>query len=126
MALMRWDDEEDKKDEPNIRRIASLQSSWQPSPSGANSAVATNDITNRASGNNIFSQQQAQSGPVDNYLMSEEKAKNDEQRRRREAQIAEARRQAAAQAAYAAQQQAQQAQQTQQSDGNAVVDDTAR
>lgn len=97
MALINWDDEEQKKDElfgvTPIKRVASVQSgAWQPAPSGADSAVATNDVTTPKVNGGIFDQSQVT--PVQgNYLLSAEKAQVDEQKRQRDAQIEEARRQ---------------------------------
>lgn len=104
MALISWDDEEDKKDDSGIQRVASVQSNWQPAASGANTSVATNDVTTTNPGG-IFSQTPNQSQGASSYLLSDEKAQADEARRKRDAQIAEARRQAAARAALIAQQQ---------------------
>lgn len=118
MALINWDDEEQKKKDElfgvtPIKRVASVQSgAWQPAPSGADSAVATNDVTTPKVNGGIFDQQTTPT--QENYLLSDEKAQVDEQKRQRDAQIEEARRQdaarrqaanaqAAAQAAQAAQ-----------------------
>jgi hypothetical protein len=108
MALMQWDDEEKKKDESDIRKIASVQSGWQPSPSGANSDVATDGMTSPGS------------QPQGSYLVSDEKAQVDQRKIQRDAQIAEARRMAAAQAAISQEQQV--TQQPEQQNLTPVVD----
>lgn len=102
MALIRWGDEdEEKKDElfgTPITQVASVQAgSWQPAPSGADSAVATDEITQGG----IFGQQpqqpQQQEQPMQgNYLMSEEKAQVDQRKRQRDAEIEAARQEQAA------------------------------
>lgn len=110
MALLPWDDEDQKKQDElfnatPVKTVASVQSgSWQPAPSGAD-APATQGVAPATDTGGIFDQQPAQT----NYLLSDEKAQVDEQKRQRDAQIAEARRQAAirqAQAHAAAQAQA--------------------
>jgi len=98
MALIKWgDDEEQKKNElfgMPVKTVASVQSgSWQPALSGADSAVATDGI---------FDQPSQPTATQGNYLLSAEKAQVDEQKRQRDAQIAEARRQQAAREANAA------------------------
>ncbi len=105
MALIRWGDEEEK-DEDNlfgspIKTVSSVQSSWQPAPSGADSAVATADIVAPEANRGIFDQRQPQpeAQVQGNYLLSDEKAQVDEEKRQRDAELAEARRQAAARAA---------------------------
>jgi hypothetical protein len=101
MALISWGDEEDKKDElfgtMPVSSVASVQSSWQPAPSGADAPVA--DDEKPQVNNGIFDQQTSQPEAQGNYLVSNEKAQVDQQKRQREAEIAEARRQAAAQEA---------------------------
>jgi hypothetical protein len=77
MALLPWDDEEQKKEDlfnpAPIKSISSLQSgAWQPAPSGADSAVATDGIATREP------EQQ-------NYLLSDEKAQRDEAQRQKQA-----------------------------------------
>ena len=104
MALIKWDDEEDKKKDElygtPVKAVTSVQSgAWQPAPSGAD-APAMGDGTELAQ-NGAVDQQPASQG---NYLLSEEKAQVDEAKRQRDAQIAEARRQAAAQQAAQAMQ----------------------
>jgi len=104
MALLPWDDEEDKKKDElygtPVKAVTSVQSgAWQPAPSGAD-APAMGDGTELAQ-NGAVDQQPASQG---NYLLSEEKAQADEAKRQRDAQIAEARRQAAAQQAAQAMQ----------------------
>lgn len=95
MALINWDDEEQKKKDAlfGVTPIKSVQSgAWQPAPSGADTSVATNDVTASKVNGGIFDQNQVT--PVqENYLLSDEKAQVDEQKRQRDAQIAEARRQ---------------------------------
>lgn len=108
MALLPWNSEDDNKDslfQPQpIKKIASVQSgSWQPAPSGADSASATDDVTQgQPQQGGIFgqtpTQQPAQQSSTP-YLVSQEKAQVDQAKRQRDAQIAEARRQAAAQQA---------------------------
>lgn len=104
MALISWGNEdEDKKDDlfgsPSITQIASVQSgAWQPAPSGADSAVATDDMNDPQQGG-IFGQKQPQQPQPEiqgNYLVSDEKAQIDTQKAQRDAEVAEARRQAAA------------------------------
>ena len=101
MALINWDDEEEKKKDElfnvtPVKQIASVQAgSWQPAPSGADSAVATDDVTQGG----IFGQkpQQVAAAPVqENYLMSEEKAQVDQAKVRRDAEIEQARAEQAA------------------------------
>ncbi len=94
MALLSWDDEEKKKDEltaPGISHIASVQSgAWQPAASGANSAVATDDVTQGG----VFANQPQpvqQQPQQQNYLMSEEKQQADQQKAARDAEIEQAR-----------------------------------
>ncbi len=99
MALLPWDDEEKKKDEltaPGIAHIASVQSgSWQPAPSGADSAAATDDVTQgQPQQGGIFgqsqpAQQQPDSSP--NYLMSDEHTQAVQQKQQRDAEIEQAR-----------------------------------
>ncbi|HJS82648.1 MAG TPA: hypothetical protein VJ742_07405, partial [Nitrososphaera sp.] len=103
MALIRWGDEEEDKDElfgSPIKTVSSVQSSWQPAPSGADSAVATDDMSAPQQGG-VFGQrpqQQPQPEIQGNYLVSDQKAEVDERKRQRDAEIEEARRQAAARA----------------------------
>ncbi len=99
MALIRWDEEEQKQDDlfgaTPLKTVASVQSGWQPAPSGAD-APATQDETPTEVG--IFDQPtaQTQAQGSDNYLLSDQKAQVDAEKRQRDAEIAEARRQAAA------------------------------
>lgn len=101
MALISWDDEEQKKKDelfgtPQVKQVASIQSgSWQPAPSGADTAVATDDVTQGG----VFGQQpkQAALAPAqENYLFSEEKAQTDQAKIQRDAEIEAAREQDAA------------------------------
>lgn len=101
MALINWDDEQKKKDElfsTPIKTIASVQSgAWQPAPSGADSAVASSDAIAPKVDGGIFDQQNDQSQPFQgNYLLSDEKAQIDEQKRKHDAEIELARQQEAA------------------------------
>lgn len=92
MALIKWGDEEDKKDDlfgSPIKQISSVQSgAWQPAPSGADAPAMMGE------------------SDQGNYLLSDEKAKVDEQKRQRDAQIELARQQDAEQARVQAQEQA--------------------
>lgn len=107
MALISWGDEEDQRKDlfgNPIKTVTSVQSgSWQPAPSGADAPAVMEDQPKVNNG--IFDQPQPQSTPQtqDNYLVSDEKAQVDEQKRQRDIQIENARRQAAAQAAAARQ-----------------------
>lgn len=103
MALLSWDDEENKKDELfQGSTVASVQSgAWQPSPSGANApAVAEEDQQDGG----IFNQKPKTTATVEDpgsYLVSDTKAAVDQRRAaQRDAEI-EAARQAAAQRAAA-------------------------
>lgn len=104
MALIRWGDEEKDEEElfqgTPIKTIASVQSTWQPAPSGADAAVATDDVTQGQPQGGIFDQRQPEPTPQpqQRYLFSDEKAEADQQKLQRDAEIAEARRQAAARA----------------------------
>lgn len=105
MALLRWDDEEENKDDllgfTPIKQVASVQSgAWQPAPSGADSPQMLGDGQQQ--------QQPSQDMTETNYLFSEEKAQADAQKQQRDAQIAEARRQDAIRRQAAAELQAQQ------------------
>lgn len=100
MALLPWDSEDDNKDDlfqpQPIKKIASVQSSsWQPAASGADSAVATDDVTqSQPQQGGIFGQTstrqptQQSSTP---YLVSQEKAQVDQAKRQRDAEIEQAR-----------------------------------
>lgn len=105
MALIRWDDEEDKDEELNnpIKTITSVQSgSWQPAPSGANAPAMDGDEPKINNG--IFDQPTAQPQRMqNNYLMSEQKAQVDAQKRQRDIDAENARRAQAAAQAQAAQ-----------------------
>lgn len=104
MALIRWGDEEKDEEElfqgTPIKTIASVQSTWQPAPSGADAAVATDDVTQGQPQGGIFDQRQPEPTPQpqQRYLFSDEKAQADQEKLQRDAEIAEARRQAAARA----------------------------
>lgn len=115
MALMKWDDEEERKRQEEmqgaspIKTIASIQSgAWQPAPSGAD-APAVDDEEPQINGG-IFDQQQAQpqAQESENYIMSDEKAQVDEQKRQRDIEIENARRAEAARQLAAQQMAAQQ------------------
>lgn len=103
MALIRWGDEEEDKDKLNsqIKTVSSVQSSWQPALSGADSAVATDDVVASSPNNGIFDQRrpEPQAQPEQRYLVSDQKAQVDQEKIQRDAEIAEARRQAAQRAA---------------------------
>ena len=108
MALIKWGDDEEQKKRDEllgitpVKTVASVQSgSWQPAPSGAD-APATQDDTKPKVNGGVFDQQQAQPG-LDNYLLSDEHAQAEEQKRKRDAEIEAARQQqiAAQQAANA-------------------------
>lgn len=100
MALLPWNSEDDNKDnlfQPQpIKKIASVQSgSWQPAASGADSAVATDDVTQgQSQQGGIFgqtpTQQPAQQSSTP-YLVSQEKAQVDQAKRQRDAEIEQAR-----------------------------------
>jgi len=101
MALINWDDEEQKKKDElfgatPVKQVASVQDgAWQPAPSGADSAVATDDITQGG----IFGQQPAQAPQQqvqENYLVSDDKAQVDQSKAQRDAEIQTAREQDAA------------------------------
>ena len=105
MALIAWDDEEKKKEDlfgTPIKSVASVQSgAWQPAPSGADAPAVVDEEPQQGG---IFGQKpQPQAQPVaqENYLVSDEKAQFDEAKRRRDIEIENARRQAAAEAAAA-------------------------
>lgn len=106
MALIRWGDEEEDKDKllSPIKTVASVQSSWQPAPSGADAAVATDDVVAPSPNNGIFDQRrpEPQAQPEQRYLVSDQKAQVDQEKIQRDAEIAEARRQAAQRAAAVA------------------------
>lgn len=106
MALISWDDDEDKKKDDlfgtPVTTIASVQSGWQPAPSGADSAVASDDSTAPKVNGGIFDQPNAPTQIQGNYLLSDQKAKVDEQKRQHDAEVAEARRQDAARQAVEA------------------------
>ena len=98
MALISWDDEEEKRkkellDNAPVTHVASVQSgSWQPAPSGADTAAATDDVTQGG----VFGQQpqqpKQQNTPVmGNYLVSDDHAQADQQKRQRDAEIQAAR-----------------------------------
>lgn len=115
MALLKWDDEEERKRQEEmqgaspIKTIASIQSgAWQPAPSGAD-APAVDDEEPQINGG-IFDQQQAQpqAQESENYIMSDEKAQVDEQKRQRDIEIENARRAEAARQLAAQQMAAQQ------------------
>ena len=113
MALMKWDDEEERKRQEEmqgaspIKTIASIQSgAWQPAPSGAD-APAVDDEEPQINGG-IFDQQQTQPQAQENYIMSDEKAQVDEQKRQRDIEIENARRAEAARQLAAQQMAAQQ------------------
>lgn len=114
MALISWDDQDnkDKLDQFGnpISPVVSVQDgSWQPAPSGANTAVATDDSATPKVNNGIFDQQSAQlsAQPAQgNYLLSDEKAQVDEQKRQQDIEAENARRQQAAAAQAYAQSQA--------------------
>lgn len=101
MALLPWDDDPNKKDQnifdPPVKQVASVQSgSWQPAPSGADSAVATNDMNDpQQQSGGIFGQQPKQDStpaPQDeNYLVSDQHAQVEQQKRQRDAEIEQAR-----------------------------------
>lgn len=103
MALIKWGDDEEKKDElfgSPIKSVASVQSgSWQPAPSGAD-APAVMDEEPKVN-NGIFDQRVQQPQVQESYLVSAEKAQVDQQKRQRDIEIENARRQAAARAAAA-------------------------
>ena len=102
MALLSWDDEENKKKElfgaTPITSVASVQSSWQPAPSGADAPAVEEDDTQKVNGG-IFDQPTAQPKAQGSYLVSAEKAQVDQRKIQRDAEIAEARRQSEARAA---------------------------
>lgn len=107
MSLIRWGDEEEDKEElfgTPIKTIASVQQGWQPAPSGADTAVATDDVVAPTVNNGILDQRrpEPQAQPQQRYIVSDQKAEVDEAKRQRDAEIEEARRQAAARAAAAA------------------------
>jgi hypothetical protein len=98
MALLPWDDEEQKrKDEltaPGIAHIASVQSgAWQPAASGADSAVATDDVTNPGQGGVFGNQPQpAQQQPQpQNYQLSDEHTQAVQQKQAHDAEVEQAR-----------------------------------
>lgn len=95
MALVKWglEDDEEQKDPfalPTIQTVQSVQDSWQPA---GNNAAVTGQSTN------IFDQEQSDQSQEGNYLLSDQKAKVDqqlaEQRAQEEAARAEAARVAA-------------------------------
>lgn len=128
MALMKWDDEEERKRQEEmqgaspIKTIASVQSgSWQPAPSGANAPAMDGDEPKINNG--IFDQPTAQPQRMqNNYLMSEQKAQVDAQKRQRDIEIENARRAQAAAQAQAAQAQAYNRAQTQAQPQNQPLD----
>lgn len=105
MALINWGDEEDKKDElfgTPVTQVASVQSSWQPAPSGADAPAVQDDDQQQGGIFNQPKQTVAKVPDPASYLVSDEKAEVDQRKRQRDAEIAEARRQAAARAAATA------------------------
>lgn len=103
MALISWGDEDENKDDlmgiTPIKQVASVQSgAWQPAPSGADAPQMLGEDDDQQKPG-IFDQQQNQQ---ENYLLSDEKAQVDAEKRQRDAEIAEARRQDAARQAAAA------------------------
>lgn len=146
MALIKWYDDSEDKD-PNdlfgstpVKSVASVQSgSWQPSPSGADSSVATDAPDPSQASGGIFGQEAArqanqaaqdasQPATEGNYLLSDEKAQVDQRKQQRDAEIEAARQQAAAQQAAQAAEEFRQGQvknsQGQPLDVNAVKQDT--
>ena len=107
MALLKWyDDNQDNQDNifnpTPIKQVTSVQSgSWQPAQSGANMSIA-DDSTPQQSNGGIFNtkpDQSSQPQSSQNYLLSDQKAVVDQQKRQRDAEIEAARQQAAEQAA---------------------------
>lgn len=122
MATYNWydDDEERKKKEDELNSsIRSVQDGWNSANKGWQ--PAQNDAANTGRSLGIFAGDAGQQGQDGNYLMSDEKAQADENKRRQDEAEAAARAQAAAaaaaQAAAAAAAQAAQAQAPQQSRG---------
>ena len=111
MALLKWSNEDDSKKKLDdlfgsspVKRISSVQNSWQPTQANAagDTSAMSNTQTN-ADGTQVQN---------DNYLLSDQKAQFDEQKRRNDAAEAAARAETARQADLARQQAAaQQAQQ---------------
>lgn len=125
MALIRWDDEEENKDDllgfTPIKQVASVQSgAWQPAPSGADSPQMLGEDDDQQKPG-IFDQTQNQQ---ENYLLSDEKAQADAEKAQRDAEIAEARRQDAARQAAAAEMQQQQQEEEPEYDFKAAEKDT--
>lgn len=97
MALLPWDDEDEKRKEllgqTPIKQVASVQdSSWQPAASGADSAVATDGLESGQGG--VFANQPqpvAAQPQQTNYLMSEEHGQAEQQKAKRDAEIEAAR-----------------------------------
>lgn len=94
MALMKWGDDEEKDENlfqaPTIKTVNSVQSSWQPTQqNGSGGATDSGQV------------------PQGNYLLSEEKAQVDQQKRMKEAAEAARQAQIAEQSEIARRQQAQ-------------------
>ena len=107
MATYNWydDDEERKKKEDELNSsIRSVQDGWNSANKGWQ--PAQNDAANTGRSLGIFAGDAGQQGQDGNYLMSDEKAQADENKRRQDEAEAAARAQAAAAAAAAAQAQA--------------------
>ena len=107
MATYDWydDDEERKKKEDELNSsIRSVQDGWNSANKGWQ--PAQNDAANTGRSLGIFAGDAGQQGQDGNYLMSDEKAQADENKRRQDEAEAAARAQAAAAAAAAAQAQA--------------------
>ena len=111
MATYSWydDDEERKKKEDELNSsIHSVQDGWNSANKGWQ--PAQNDAAGTGRSLGIFAGDAGQQGQDGNYLMSDEKAQADENKRRQDEAEAAARAQAAAAAAAAAQAQAAQSQ----------------
>nr|DAH82371.1 MAG TPA: hypothetical protein [Caudoviricetes sp.] len=107
MATYNWydDDEEKKKKEDELNSsIQSVQDGWNSANKGWQ--PAQNDAAGTGRSLGIFAGDAGQQGQDGNYLMSDEKAQVDENKRRQDEAEAAARAQAAAAAAAAAQAQA--------------------
>lgn len=106
MATYNWydDDEEKKKKDELNSSIQSVQDGWNSANKGWQPAQNDAASTGRSLG--IFAGDAGQQGQDGNYLMSDEKAQADENKRRQDEAEAAARAQAAAAAAAAAQAQA--------------------